>query len=60
MTEEQKEMLVNLVENEGMEQTFIMYSDFKEIEDEEFHTLRKAYEDAHQKLEAFIGVDSRS
>jgi hypothetical protein len=45
------------VENEGFDYCFTGYSDFEDIKDEEFHTLRKAYVKAQEDLSAFLGLD---
>ena len=45
------------VDNEGFDYAFRNYSDFKEVKDEEFHKLRKAYVDAADALAEYIGVD---
>lgn len=42
------------VENEGFDYCFVDYSDFDEIQDDEFHRLRKAYVDARKALEDYI------
>lgn len=44
------------VENEGFDYAFRHYSDFREVKDEEFHKLRKAYVDAAQALEDYLGL----
>lgn len=43
MTNEEKEDVRQRIQQEGFDYTFIHYSDFKEIEDEEFHKLRRMY-----------------
>lgn len=42
------------IENEGFAYAFCDYTDFNEIEDEEFHRLRKAFVDAATALKAYI------
>ena len=42
-------------EQEGFDYCFTGYSDFLEIKDEEFHRLRKAYVDAAEALQKYIG-----
>jgi hypothetical protein len=39
---------------EGFHYCFKHYSSFKEIDDQEFHKLRKAYLSAAEKLEKYI------
>lgn len=45
------------VENEGFEYAFVHYSDFKEVKDEEFHKLRKAYADAYAALSEYLHIE---
>ena len=45
------------VENEGFDYAFRNYSDFKDVKDEEFHRLRKAYVDAAEALSEYIGFE---
>jgi hypothetical protein len=42
------------MKHEGLHYCFIHYSSFEEIEDEEFHKLRKLYIDVSKKLEEYI------
>jgi len=49
--------VVDTIDNEGFDYAFRHYSDFKEIEDVEFHRLRQAYEDAAEALEEYLGID---
>jgi len=42
------------IDNEGFDYAFNDYTDFKEIEDEEFHRLRVAYCEASKALKAYI------
>ncbi len=51
---EYKEGCKSSMENEGFDYCFMSYSDFEEIEDEEFHKLRKNYCDSQKKLEEYI------
>jgi hypothetical protein len=57
MTEEELQNVRDTVEGEGFDYAFMNYSDFSEIEDEEFHKLREAYVDATRALAEYIGVD---
>ncbi len=45
------------IDQEGFDYTFISYSDFKAIDDEQFHKLRKAYVKAHDELKDYIGYE---
>lgn len=54
MTEYQLDILLFKIDNEGFDYTFESYSDWSEIEDEEFHKLRKAYLKVRKKLEDHI------
>jgi hypothetical protein len=54
MTSEDANYVLSKIENEGFDYCFIDYSDFKEIDDEEFHRLREAYVKAHTELEAYL------
>ena len=45
------------VENEGFDYAFRNYSDFKEVKDNEFHKLRRAYVEAADALSEYIGAD---
>ncbi|GAB1672258.1 hypothetical protein [Mannheimia haemolytica] len=57
MTEEDKEYLQSKIENEGFEYAFVSYSSFKEIQDEKFHELRKAYLKARSELAEYIDIE---
>ncbi len=46
------------VNNEGFDYCFRHYSNFKEIQDDEFHKLRKAYIEAANALEKYIDENS--
>ena len=47
----------NTIENEGFDYSFTSYSNFEEIQDEEFHTLRKAFLLAREQLRDYIGCE---
>jgi len=53
-TQEDWEYLQYRIDNEGFHYCFRDYSDFEEIEDEEFHKLRKEYLKISEKLENYI------
>lgn len=45
------------IENEGFEYSFFGYSNFEEVQNEEFHKLRKEYLAAGNKLAKYLNVD---
>ena len=45
-----------VVRNEGLHYAFTHYSEFDEVEDESFHTLRLAYLKASKELEEYVTV----
>lgn len=45
------------VEDEGFGYAFLHYSDFEEIQDEEFHRLRLEFELSAQALADYLNVD---
>ena len=45
--------------NEGFSYTFHGYSDFLDIEDEEFHRLRKEYIEASKKLAKYLNIEDK-
>ena len=57
MTERDKEEIIEVIDEEGFDYTFLEYSDFEEIEDEEFHKLRKNYIRAANKLRDFFNLE---
>jgi len=42
------------MENEGTSNAFTCYSDFPEVQDEEFHRLRRAYLEAYNAIETYV------
>jgi hypothetical protein len=48
---------LDTIEFEGFDYTFIGYTAFPEIKDEEFQTKRRAYLKARQELAELIGFD---
>lgn len=46
--------VADTIDNEGFDYAFVNYSSFDEVEDEEFHRLRKAYVAAQAELEAYV------
>lgn len=57
MTKKEKIDLTFRIENEGFDYAFQHYSDFKEIKDNKFHELRKAYLKAAKELEDYALID---
>lgn len=57
VTEDEKKAVRDVIENEGLDYGLRYYSSFSEIPDREFHELRKAYLQAAENLEAYIGLD---
>lgn len=57
MTGKEALTVYRTVENEGFQYAFHDYSDFKEIEDEEFHRLRLAYIESSKALAEYCGVE---
>lgn len=49
-------MLACTIENEGFGYVFLDYSNFEDIQDEEFHKLRKEFLKSAVKLADYIGV----
>lgn len=57
MNAEQKNDVMAIVDSEGFDYAFCSYSDFEEIDDVEFHKLRKEYQDISERLKTYIGYD---
>ena len=53
---EQFEYLISKMKNEGFHYCFKHYSSFEEVEDEQFHKLRKQYLEAADMLEKYVGI----
>lgn len=45
------------IENEGFDYAFRNYSDFRDVKDQEFHRLRKAYIEAADALSDYLRLD---
>lgn len=45
------------VQSEGFEYTLLHYSDFADVDDSEFHRLRRDYIAAQKALAEYIGVE---
>jgi hypothetical protein len=54
---EQLDYVKDTIEQEGFDYTFIHYSAFEEIKDEQFQELRKKYVDAAEALKKFLNVE---
>lgn len=57
MTPEEKEMVLDCIDMEGFDYCFRDYSDFSEVKDKKFHTLRLAYEAAADALEDYLKAE---
>lgn len=57
MKEDDREDLIGRIDNEGFDYAFAYYSDFEEIEDDEFHKLRNEFLNSRQKLMDYIGYE---
>lgn len=54
MTKDDKEYVLNKIDNEGFHYCFVHYSDFKEIKDERFHQLRENCLKSMKDLEKYL------
>ena len=54
MTKKQLRQVLNIIDMEGFDYTFNFYSQFKEVEDKEFHKLRQAYINATKALQEYL------
>lgn len=57
MDKQQKKTVNDIIEMEGFDYAFLNYSDFEDIEDVEFHKLRKEYLTARKRLADLIGSE---
>ena len=55
MDNHQQRAVLDIIDNEGFDYAFVHYSDFDDIENEEFHVVRKEYLKAREKLAKIIG-----
>ena len=46
--------VLSTIDQEGFDYAFTDYSSFEEVKDEEFHELREAYRQTHEKLENYL------
>lgn len=58
MTGKEFRYVLDTIENEGFDYAFHDYSDFQEIDDALFHSLRNAFLAARKRLAEYVGVDS--
>lgn len=56
MTGSELDYVRDTVDQESFNYAFRYYSDFSEIEDEDFHLLREAYVKAASDLELYLGL----
>jgi hypothetical protein len=56
---EDMEYIKRKISNEGFEYSFVNYSDFKEVEDEEFHKLRTKFLKAREELLNYVIKESK-
>jgi hypothetical protein len=47
----------NKIEDDGLEYTMLWASNWSEVEDDEFHALRKRYIEVRKELAVFLGVE---
>lgn len=59
MTEEEKEDVCYRVGEEGLDYTFMSYSNYEDIKDREFHKLRRNYVEAAEKLLVYLGIEGK-
>jgi hypothetical protein len=57
MTAKELDYVRQTIDQEGFDYAFVDYSDYPNIQDEEFHRLRKAYVEAHKALYDFLNMD---
>lgn len=57
MTQQDKQHIIDLIENEGVDYAFNYASDFSDISDSTFHELLKNYRDSRQALLDYIDYE---
>ena len=57
LNDEDRKYIQSTIEKEGFDYAFVSYSDFSEIKNQTFHTLRKSYLKAQSELEEFINQE---
>jgi len=55
MDKHQIQTVLDVIEQEGFDYAFVEYSNFDDIENEEFHKIRREYLVARDKLAKLIG-----
>lgn len=54
MTEDQRALLDDLIDEMGLEEAILDFSDWKSIEDEEFHELRSTMLEARTNMQTYV------
>lgn len=57
LTDDEKEHIQAIIDNEGFEYTFVEYSRFNKVKDATFHKLRAEFIKAQRALAKYIGLD---
>ncbi len=57
MDKYQQQAVIDIIDSEGFEYAFVHYSNFDDVENEEFHAVRKEYLKAREKLAKIIGYE---
>lgn len=55
MTKEQRRAVQFKIYDEGLDYCFLYYSDWSQIKDKKFHSLREAYIKAAGNLQKYVG-----
>lgn len=50
------EYVMDTIDNDGLDYAMTHYSDYKEVEDEEFHDLRECFLRARKQLTDYLGL----
>lgn len=54
LTSEEVEQIMDYIDKDGFEYAILDYTDYKDIKDKTFHTLRTQYAKAKEKLEKYL------
>lgn len=57
MTKKEQEILSNTIEDEGFEYAMLDYSNWDQINDDDFHEALIEYREATEKLKGIIGIE---
>lgn len=57
MTKKEKQEILNIINNEGFEYTFIHYLSFSNVKDKKFHNLRENFMKARKDLVDYLGFE---